>query len=90
MRRGNRDLFHGPLAGVAIIVLTVSVVEAQELALTPEQMGEFLRTAEVVDSQQTSKGITQPWRLTLSDGQTTHDASFQSVDRRLNSATFRG
>ena len=86
MRRGKRRL---TLGSVAVIALTVSVLSAQERALTPEQMGEFLRSAEIVDSQRTSKGLTQPWRLTLSDGRMTHDASFQSVDERRNKVTFR-
>jgi hypothetical protein len=28
------------------------------------------------------KGVTSPWRLTLSDGTLTHDAAFQAVDGR--------
>jgi hypothetical protein len=34
----------------------------------------------VVKSKQSNKGITQPWRLTLTDGTVTHDASFQGID----------
>lgn len=86
MRRSRRFLTHGC---VAVLAVTVSVLSAQERALTPEEMGKFLRTAEVVDSQRTSKGLTQPWRLTLSDGRITHDASFQSVNTRRNNVTFR-
>src|ERR1051326_8350004 len=40
----------------------------------------FLAPAKVVSSKQTSKGITAPWRLKLTDGTITHDAAFQSVD----------
>ncbi len=87
MRRGSRLLTCG---GVAVIAVTVTVLSAQERALTPEQMGEFLRTAEIVNSERTRKGLTQPWRLTLSDGRMTHDASFQSVNIRRNNASFRG
>ena len=43
-------------------------------------MKQFLLNARVVNSRQSSKGITNPWRLTLSDGTVTHEASFQSVD----------
>jgi hypothetical protein len=35
----------------------------------------------VVDSKQSQEGITDTWRLTLSDGTLTHDASFQSIDK---------
>ncbi len=87
MRRGSRLLTCG---GVAVIAVTVTVLSAQERALTPEQMGEFLRTAEIVNSERTRKGLTQPWRLTLSDGRMTHDASFQSVNMRRNNVSFRG
>lgn len=48
--------------------------------LTKEQIKNFLLTANVIKSKQSSKGITHPWRLTLSDGTLTHDASFQTID----------
>ena len=86
MRRGTRL----STAGVAVTALTVSVLSAQEPTLTPEQMGEFLRTAEVVASEQNRNGTTQPWVLTLSDGRVTHDASFQSVDRRMTNVRLAG
>ncbi len=44
------------------------------------QIKEFLLNAKVVKSQRSKKGITNPWRLTLSDGRLTHDASFQPID----------
>jgi hypothetical protein len=34
----------------------------------------------VVKSEHTKKGITDPWRLTLTDGTLTHDASFQAIN----------
>lgn len=48
--------------------------------LTNDQIKHFLLTAKVVKSKPASKGVTSTWRLTLSDGTLTHDASFQSVD----------
>ena len=36
----------------------------------------------MIRSRQLSRGITAPWRLTLTDGTLTHDAAFQSVDER--------
>jgi hypothetical protein len=53
---------------------------APEPSLTEEQMKDFLLNAKVIDSRHTSKGITSPFRLTLSDGKITHDALFQSID----------
>ncbi len=48
--------------------------------LTREQMKNFMLTAKVIKSKQTSIGITSPWRLTLTDGTMTHDAGYQAVD----------
>jgi hypothetical protein len=42
----------------------------------------FLRTARVVRAVPIGKGVTHPFRLTLSDGRLTHDAAFQGVDER--------
>lgn len=44
------------------------------------QMRTFLLTARIVGEQKSSRGVTAPKRLTLSDGVVTHDASFQAVD----------
>ncbi|HKU21303.1 MAG TPA: hypothetical protein VJQ50_09840 [Terriglobales bacterium] len=48
--------------------------------LSKQQIEQFLATAKVIKSKQSSIGITHPYRLTLSDGTITHDASFQAVD----------
>jgi hypothetical protein len=53
---------------------------AAEPTLTKAEMQKFLSTAKVVGSKQTSKGITAPWKLKLTDGTITHDAAFQAVD----------
>ena len=50
--------------------------------LTVEQQKAFLSTARVKGGKSTSKGVTRPSRLTLSDGTLTHDAAFQMVDER--------
>ena len=62
----------------AVLALPVA---AQESALqTAADIEEFLLTAKIVDARPIGKGVTNSWRLTLSDGTTTHDAAFQSVD----------
>jgi hypothetical protein len=58
--------------------------------LTSERMEQFLLRARVVKSRLIGKGVTSPWRLTLSDGTLTHDAAFQSVDREREHVRFRG
>ena len=68
------------LATVVCLTCTRFVIASDEPTLTKEQIKQFLLTAKVVKSQQSNKGITNPWRLTLTDGTVTHDASFQAVD----------
>jgi hypothetical protein len=57
---------------------------------TPIDIEEFLRTADVVGAQPVGKGVTYPWRLTLTNGELTHDASFQSVDERAPAKDMGG
>jgi hypothetical protein len=58
--------------------------------LTAEQIKHFLKNAKVVSSRTTSKGVTAPKRVTLTDGVVTHDAIFQSVDERKMVASLGG
>ncbi len=71
------------IGGIALVALLAgsSVAAAQPTALSKDQIREFLLTAAVIGGEQTGKGTTQPWRLTLSNGTLTHDAHFQPVDR---------
>ena len=72
-----------PWLTLPVIVYALALqfsVAADEPTLNKEQMRHFLLTAKVVQKKQSSKGVTSPWRLTLSDGTLTHDASFQAVD----------
>ena len=72
-----------PIAALAICLLGVSLAAATDDApLTREQIKQFLLTAKIISAKDSSKGITHPLRLTLSDGQLTHDASYQAVDER--------
>jgi hypothetical protein len=66
---------------VTLLVLVSARPErAAEPALTKAQIKQFMLTAKVIAAKHTKKGITDPWRLTLSDGTTTHEAVFQSID----------
>ena len=88
------------LAGVLVVLLLASAVPAPAYAqtaaaapapqLTVEQMKDFLKTAKVIRSRTTSKGVTAPKRLTLTNGTITHDAVFQSVDERRMVANLSG
>lgn len=67
---------------------TSQASKGNEPSLTEEQQKEFLLNAKVVASKQLGKGITHPWRLTLSDGRITHDAAFQTIDERKQEMQF--
>jgi hypothetical protein len=76
------------LATVVCLTCRLFVVAADEPILTKEQINQFLLTAKVVKSQRSKKGITNPWRLTLTDGTVTHDASFQTIDEHKATMQF--
>lgn len=61
---------------------------ADEPNLTKDQMKQFLQTAEIIASKDSKKGVTQPFRLTLSNGTITHDASFQAIDEHKAQMQF--
>jgi len=74
------------IASVVLFFVAVTFLPAQEESgnsgdsLTPQQQEEFLLNANVIRSSHTSKGVTEPWRLTLNDGTVTHDAGYQTID----------
>ena len=76
------------LTVIACLACQLFVVAADEPTLTKDQIKQFLLTAKVVKSVQSKKGITNPWRLTLTDGTVTHDASFQSIDEHKARVEF--
>ena len=80
MQEYLRPLTRPLLAVLACVILSIAGRAGDNTPLTKEQVKQFLQTAEVIKSKPSSKGITHPWRLTLSNGTITHDASFQSVD----------
>jgi len=54
--------------------------QAAPQQLTREQLEHFLLTARVVSERAADVGITKTKRITLSDGQFTHDAHVQTID----------
>lgn len=56
--------------------------------LSKEEIKEFLLKGKVLSSKTTSKGITRPSRLTLTDGTTTHEAVFQAIDEHKPTMQF--
>jgi hypothetical protein len=73
---------------IALCLMSAVFGIAAEPELTKDQIKQFLLTAKVVRSRQTSKGVTQPFRLTLTDGAVTHDAVFQAVDQHKPTMQF--
>ncbi len=70
-----------PLLLALVLVLAPRLATPQAVALTPEQMADFLAKAAIIQEKTTSIGTTRPIRATLSDGVLTHDAQFQTVDQ---------
>src|SRR5437870_1744689 len=80
MRESFRSWIHPLIIALVCVMIPCAALAADDSQLTKEQIKVFLLTAPVIKDKPSSKGITHPWHLTLSDGTTTHDASFQSVD----------
>jgi hypothetical protein len=66
------------------VLLSPPAIGGQERWSTREEIEHFLLTAEIIDARQLDQGVTNPWRLTLSDGSGQHDAAFQSIDQRTS------
>jgi hypothetical protein len=77
------------IAAVAVL-LQVAVAATQPAPrLTPDQQREFLLKARIVSSRPVGIGVTGSLRLTLTDGTTTHDAGFQSIEQRSSNEDIR-
>ena len=71
------------LTGVVATGLVLSIASGTiAQPLTKAAMQEFMLTADIVESEPIGKGVTHPWRLTLSDGAFSHDVAFQSVNQK--------
>jgi hypothetical protein len=70
------------VAALVCLAAVGSAIVAQEPHLTEDQIRDFLLKAKIIQSHKTSKGVTAPSRLTLTDGSLTHDAAFQSIDEQ--------
>lgn len=82
-----------PAALIWTAILATAAPAAQQPAPVPSNLGEeeirqFLLTAKVVQIRRTPKGITSPYKLTLSNGKWSHDAAFQAIDERKTRMDF--
>lgn len=84
---------HFPLGFIGVLLLLISVRpsgEQQSTLLAKEDVRRFLLSGEIIKGEEIGKGLTRPWRLTLTNGNLTHDASFQDIDIRVLEAGFAG
>jgi hypothetical protein len=88
MPQSPRTLTRAFIIALACLTLPMAAVSADDVPLTREQIKAFLQTAKVINEKVSGKGVTQPWRLTLSDGTITHDASFQAIDEHAAEKKF--
>jgi hypothetical protein len=71
---------------MVLIALVVAPCAARTTAapaadvLNPTAMEKFLVSARIIKKRESSKGVTDAYRVTLSDGVLTHDAQVQNVD----------
>src|SRR6266446_7012509 len=82
-----------PLARLLFLLLACAIIPlaahaADDTPLTKEQIKQFLLTAEIIKSKPSSKGVTHPPLLTLSNGTITHDASFQTINEHKTEMKF--
>jgi len=88
LHQNRRSLMVGAMICLICPLVARATDETAQTTLTKDQIKHFLVSAKIVGSKQSGKGITSPWRLTLSDGTLTHDASFQAVDEHKSSVTL--
>lgn len=67
-----------------------AAAEPPSAELSVDQIRDFLKNAKVIRTRTTTKGVTAPKRLTLSNGAITHDAVFQAIDDRQMVANLGG
>ena len=68
------------LAVLRLSCLCLAETPAVSSVLSRTEKEEFLEKAKIVKSKQMSTGITGTYRVTLTDGKLTHDASVQPID----------
>jgi hypothetical protein len=83
--------FAPALIGTLLLMIPVRHSAGQQSTLlAKEDVRRFLLSAEIIKGEEIGKGLTHPWRLTLTEGSLTHDASFQDVDIQTQEAGFAG
>jgi hypothetical protein len=73
---------------LSLTLCLTALAAPAEVGLSKEEIRQFLLEAQIVSSKPTSKGVTAPHRLTLSDGAITHEGVFQSIDEHKSIMKF--
>jgi hypothetical protein len=68
------------LVAAICVICPIVIVASDEPNLRKDQIKQFLLTAKVIKTGPAHRGITNSYRLTLTDGTITHDAHFQPID----------
>ncbi|MGE5326244.1 MAG: hypothetical protein ACM3NO_04340, partial [Deltaproteobacteria bacterium] len=88
----SRRVWQGILVTIAAFATSVSPLLAQTANegndFSEQQKIDFLSKAKVIHNTRTKKGVTEPYRLTLSDGTVTHDGKFQIIHEDKPKMTF--
>jgi len=84
----NHRILRATVPVLVWLALTTFLPAQQEPKLSEEQTKTFLKTAEVIARKNTPKGVTSPYRLTLSDGNVTHDAAFNYINESRQRIQF--
>lgn len=86
----SRRGFALALAVTLVGLPTAPAAQPDATPLSDAAIEEFLRTARVLRTRATGKGVTGSLRATLSNGTTTHDAHIQTIDRSKSEFRARG
>lgn len=72
-----------------VVLLSTGSSQALAQTLSSRDKAHFLANARIVESSDLPKGVTQPVRMTLTDGTLTHDAVFSTIDERIPIMRFK-
>jgi hypothetical protein len=91
MNRWRRLLIAGALAFSVLAFQLQKAPAPQPTAAqtfaSSQEIEKFLQQAKIIKARGTKVGTTNPWRLTLDDGQRQHLALFKTIDERKPGAT---
>ena len=88
MRDQRRDRRPFRTLGLLMVALSFPASSSGQPAEEVDRIADFLRNADIVEARSIPTGVTEPYRLTLSDGTLTHDAAFNVSNKRSTIERF--